>query len=77
MSIETTVGLTTGMLRFSIRSCFRMWIRSNREWEDSGRGSVPRYRRELCGFNEKRWAKATGIANFTFGKGIKEIFSNP
>lgn len=60
------------MLKFSVRSHFRMWVRTAR---DRNHRNDRRYQRELCGFNPERWKRAYGKEQF--GNGIDEIFSNP
>lgn len=51
-----------------------MWHRAANEYLQT-HSELPKYRRELCGFNAERWQRAYGKANF--GDGLKEIFSKP
>lgn len=65
----------TPTLKLSVRSCARIWFRTNRERMDRTGKGPPRYCRERCGFDTHRWLKYYGKEQFA--NGIKELFSNP
>lgn len=60
------------MLKFSVRSCYRMWIRMHLDLQDKGK-RTPKYCRERSGFDGERWKREYGKE--TFGRGMEEIFS--
>lgn len=62
------------MLRFTVRSSFRMFTRFHRDREDR-RGRFRHYHRSLCACDEKRWLRSYG--RYPIGNGYKEIFTNP
>jgi hypothetical protein len=58
------------LLKLSVRSAARMFVRTNRAQDPQTRRQ---YQRELCGFNATRWTKHTGAAQYA--QGLNELFS--